>query len=232
MKILVLSDIHGNLAALDAVTERADLVFCLGDLVNYGPYPRLCMERIRGLANTVVVRGNHDNAIGRNMDCGCSVKYQELSNAGQVFTRAVLNTEEKDYLGNLPVTSLIERAGTKFLISHGSPGGDLYKYLRPDVPDGQWESELKDVAADVVFLGHTHLPMVRMIRGVTVVNPGSVGQPRDGIPRASYAIWEDGRIEIKRVHYDIEATIKGLQGTNIPPHLISILAKILREGGM
>ncbi len=232
MKILVISDIHGNLAALDAVTERADMIFCLGDMVNYGPYPNLCMERIRGLANTVVVRGNHDNAIGRNIDCRCSVKYQELSDAGKAFTMVVLNAEEKDYLGNLPVVAVVETEGKKFLLSHGSPGGDLYKYLRPDVPNEQWESELKDVAADFVFLGHTHLPMVRMVRGVMVVNPGSVGQPRDGIPAASYAIWEDGRIEIKRVHYDIEATIKGLRGTNIPSHLISNLAKILREGGM
>ncbi|MBW7897224.1 hypothetical protein B188_02650 [Candidatus Brocadiaceae bacterium B188] len=231
MKILVISDIHGNLAALEAVSERADMIFCLGDIVNYGPYPDRCIERIRGLTNTVV-RGNHDNAIGRNMDCGCSVKYHELSNAGKVFTKTVLSAEEKDYLGNLPITSLIEREGKKFLLSHGSPGGDIYKYLRPEVSDKQWESELKDISADVVFLGHTHLPMMRVIHGVTIVNPGSVGQPRDGVPMASYAIWEDGRIEIKRVRYDIEATIKGLHETEIPPHLISVLAKILREGGI
>ena len=231
MKILVISDIHGNLAALDAIIESADMVLCLGDIVNYGPYPKPCIERIRGLANKVV-RGNHDNAIGRNMDCGCSVKYKEISDAGKIFTKAVLNTEEKDYLGNLPVTALVEIEGKKFLLSHGSPGGDIYKYLRPDIPDKQWESELKNISADIIFLGHTHFPMVRIIQGVTVVNPGSVGQPRDGIPMASYAIWEDGRIEIKRVRYDIEATVKGLYGTNIPPHQISILAKILREGGM
>lgn len=231
MKILIISDIHGNLAALDAVTERADMVFCLGDIVNYGPYPRRCLERIRDLTN-IVVRGNHDNAIGRNMDCGCSVKYRELSNAGKVFTNGVMNTEEKDYLGNLPITSLIEKEGKKFLLSHGSPGGDFCKYLRPDTSDEQWKSELTDVSAEVVFLGHTHVPMVRIIRGVTVVNPGSVGQPRDGIPKASYAVWEDGRIEIKRVHYDIENTVKGLNETNIPSPQIELLAKILREGGM
>ena len=231
MKILVISDIHGNLAALDAIIESADMVFCLGDIVNYGPYPRQCIERIRGLANKVV-RGNHDNAIGRNMDCGCSVKYKELSDAGKVFTEAVLNAEEKDYLSNLPVTTLVETEGRKFLLSHGSPGGDMYKYLRPDVSDMQWKSEIKDVSADIIFLGHTHIPMVCIIHGVTVVNPGSVGQPRDGIPMASYALWEDGRIEIKRVCYDIEATVKGLYGTNIPPPQSATLAKILREGGM
>ena len=231
MKILVISDIHGNLAALDAVREKADMVFCLGDIVNYGPYPKACIERIRGLTDKVV-RGNHDNAIGRDMDCGCSVKYQELSDAGKIFTKAALNAEEKDFLGNLSTTINIELEGKKFLLSHGSPIGDMYKYLRPDVSDKQLESELKDIAADIVFIGHTHLPMVRAINGVSIVNPGSVGQPRDGIPMASYAIWEDGRIEVKRVRYDIEATVKGLQTTNIPPNQVSILIKILREGGM
>ncbi len=234
MKILVISDIHGNLAALNAVLEKyekADMVFCLGDLVNYGPYPTACIEKIRGLTDTVI-RGNHDNAIGNDMDCGCSEKYKELSDAGKTFTRAALNAEEKDFLGNLPITLQIESGGSKFVFSHGSPCGDMYKYLRPDITDRQWESELKDIIADVVFIGHTHLPMVRKIHGITVVNPGSVGQPRDGIPMASYAIWEDGRIEIKRVPYDIEATVKGLHETSVPTHRVSILTRILRDGGM
>ncbi|MEP9410147.1 MAG: metallophosphoesterase family protein [Candidatus Brocadia sp.] len=231
MKILILSDIHGNIAALDAIREKADMVFCLGDLVNYGPYPGACIERIRGLTDKVV-RGNHDNAIGRNMDCGCSVKYKELSDAGKIFTKAALNDGEKDFLGNLPTTLHIEIDGKRFLLSHGSPGGDMYKYLRPDVSDEQWKTELKNVKADFVFIGHTHLPMVRVVDGVTIVNPGSVGQPRDGIPQASYAVWEDGCVEVKRVCYDVEATVKGLQATSMPAGQVSILAKILREGGM
>ncbi len=231
MKILVISDIHGNLAALDAVREKADMVFCLGDIVNYGPYPSACIARIKGLTDKVV-RGNHDNAIGRDMDCGCSVKYKELSDAGKIFTKSVLHADEKNFLGNLPTTLHQEIEGKGFLFSHGSPCGDMYKYLRPDVSDEQLKSELKDIKADVVFIGHTHLPMVRVIHGTIVINPGSVGQPRDGIPHVSYAIWEDGHIEIKRVCYDIEATVKGLQATNIPSGQISMLTKILREGGM
>jgi putative phosphoesterase len=231
MKILVISDIHGNLAALDAVREKADMIFCLGDLVNYGPYPAGCIERIRELTDKVV-RGNHDNAIGRDMDCGCSVKYKELSEEGKIFTKNILSAGEKDFLGNLPITLNIEVEGKKFLLSHGSPNGDMYKYLRPDVTDKEMESELRDIDADIVFIGHTHLPMVREIHGITIVNPGSVGQPRDGIPMASYAVWEDGRVEIKRVRYDIEATVKGLLATNIPSNYVSMLARILREGGM
>ena len=72
MKLLIISDIHGNLAALDAIREEADKVFCLGDIVNYGPYPTACLERVRNLTDAMG-RGNHDNAIGRVMDCCCFV---------------------------------------------------------------------------------------------------------------------------------------------------------------
>lgn len=229
MKLLIISDIHGNLAALDAIREEADKIFCLGDIVNYGPYPAEAIARIRGMTDAIV-RGNHDNAIGRDVDCGCSVKYKELSDAGKMYTKSVLSSEEKAFLGNLPVTLPMEIEGRRFLFSHGSPGGDMYKYLRPDVSDKEMEEELKGVNADVVFIGHTHLPMVREINGVTIVNPGSVGQPRDGIPMASYAVWDDGNISLKRVAYDVDATVKGLQQTNIPSHHVATLTRILVDG--
>lgn len=231
MKILVISDIHGNLNALEAVREEADLVFCLGDIVNYGPYPRECIKKVQDLTDTIV-RGNHDNAIGRNMDCGCSIKYQELSNAGKSFTSDILNTSEKNFLSNLPIILNREVEGKRFLLAHGSPSGDIYKYLKPDISDEELEDKIKGIHASVIFIGHTHLPMVRKIKDIIIVNPGSVGQPRDGIPKASYAVWEDGHIEIKRVHYDIEATIHGLQATHMPHQQVEMLARILREGGM
>ncbi|HHT9145533.1 MAG: metallophosphoesterase family protein [Candidatus Brocadiaceae bacterium] len=231
MKLLIISDIHGNLAALDAIREEADKVFCLGDMVNYGPYPKTCLERVRDLTDGIV-RGNHDNAIGRDVDCGCSVKYKELSDAGKIYTKSILSEDEKDYLANLPVTLHTEINGTRFLFSHGSPRGDMFKYLRPDVSHKELEDELKYIHADIVFIGHTHLPMVRKIQDILVVNPGSVGQPRDSVPLASYAVWEDGSITIKRVPYDIEATVKGLHGTNIPSQHVEMLTKILRGGGM
>ena len=231
MKILIISDIHGNLSALDAVREESDMVFCLGDIVNYGPHPNACIKRVQELTDKVV-RGNHDNAIGRNVDCGCSAKYKELSDAGKIFTNAVLDKREKDFLGNLPVTLSIELEGIKFLLSHGSPSGDFYKYLKPDVSEREFEGELRSTNADFVFIGHTHLPMIRKIKGVTVANPGSVGQPRNGIPMASYAVWENGHVEIKRVDYDIEATVKGLQTTDMPSKNIATLTEILRKGDL
>ena len=229
MKLLIISDIHGNLAALDAIREEADKVVCLVDIVNYGPYPAACIARIRSITDAIV-RGNHDNAIGRDMDCRCSEKYKKLSDAGKIYTKSVLSTEEKAFLANVPVTLQMEIEGRRFLFSHGSPRGDMYRYLRPDVSDKDLEGELEGVDADVVFIGHTHLPMVRTVNSVTLVNPGSVGQPRDGIPMASYAVWEDGNISLKRVAYDVEATVKGLQQTNIPSNHVATLTKILKDG--
>lgn len=231
MKILIISDIHGNIAALNAIRENADMVFCLGDMVNYGPYPGECIKKIRGMTDKIV-RGNHDHAIGNNLGCGCSEKYSELSNAGKGFTIATLNNDEKSFLGNLPLTLNLQSAGKRFFFSHASPSGDLHKYLRPNVKDAEFITESEGITANVVFLGHTHLAMVREINGITYINPGSVGQPRDGIPLASYAVWEDGRIEIKRVSYDIESTVQGLQQTTISPTHVTTLSRILRSGGM
>ncbi|MFQ5956856.1 MAG: metallophosphoesterase family protein, partial [Candidatus Brocadiales bacterium] len=210
MKILIISDIHANHAALTAVMEDTDgefdHVWCLGDIVNYGPQPKECLEAIRAISDGMV-RGNHDNAVGRGVDCGCSIKYQSLADACKGFTRSVLGEEDKGFLAMLPLVDEFEIDGQRFLLSHGSPCGDMYKYLKPSVSDSTLIEELEGVNADFVFLGHTHLPMIikrRKLGRTTVINPGSVGQPRDGSPLASYTIWEDGHVEIKRVEYDLD----------------------------
>lgn len=237
LKILIISDIHGNIAALDAVLkEKADVIFCLGDMVNYGPYPNECIKKISSVTGNIV-RGNHDNAVGRNIDCGCSIKYKSLSEDGKSFTTSVLDSSTKDFLAHLPLTLTVEVEGIKFLLAHGSPSGDIYKYLTPAVTDDELAKEINGLhdynkEVKVILIGHTHLPMIRKINDITIVNPGSVGQPRDGIPKAAYVVWENGSIEFKRASYNIESTVKGLQGTSIPPNHVTILAEILRQGGM
>lgn len=231
MKIIIISDIHGNIAALDAINEKADLVLCLGDVVNYGPYPKECIKRIKNLTDKIV-RGNHDNAVGKGMDCRCSAKYKEISDAGKIFTNNILNMSEKKFLSNLPIVLKVEIKGKLFLLSHASPGGDMYKYISPETTDKDLKLEINDIEADVIFIGHTHLPMIREVDGIKIVNPGSVGQPRDGIPMVSYAVWENGKVEIKRVAYNIDAAVKGLQETSIHFNHVKKLSKILMEGGM
>ncbi|MFQ5862627.1 MAG: metallophosphoesterase family protein [Candidatus Brocadiales bacterium] len=240
MKILIMSDVHANHAALTAVVEDAgvgnkfDHVWCLGDIVNYGPQPKECLEVVRAISDRTI-RGNHDNAVGLGVDCGCSIKYQALADASKEFTRAVLGEEDKGFLAALPLVDGFEINGQKFLLSHGSPSGDMYMYLKPSVSGSTLLGELEGVNADFVFLGHTHQPMIvkrRKLGNTTIINPGSVGQPRDGSPLASYALWEDGQVEIKRVEYDLDKTLTSLRDTGLKDTDADLLSKILREGGL
>lgn len=233
MNVLIISDIHANHAALTAVMEDAgnefNRVWCLGDTVNYGPQPRECIETVKTISDKII-RGNHDNAVGLGVDCGCSVKYQPLADACKEFTKAVLGKEDREFLASLPLVDKFEIDGQKFLLSHGSPGGDMYKYIEPSASDSVLLKEMDGVDADFIFLGHTHQPMIRRLRGTTIVNPGSVGQPRDSSPLASYAIWKDGEVKIKRVEYDIDKILTALKNTPLKHSTVNILSKILREG--
>ena len=235
MNILIISDIHANYAALTAVIEDADnkfdYVWCLGDIVNYGPQPQKCLEVVRAISGRII-RGNHDNAVGLGVDCGCSIKYRPLADACKEFTKTALGEGDKKFLAALPMVDKFEIDGQKSLLSHGSPGGDMYKYIEPSVSDNTLFKELEDIDADFVFLGHTHRPMIRKLKGTTIVNPGSVGQPRDGSPLASYALWEDGHVEIKRVEYDVDKTLTALKNTSLKHDIVDTLSKILLTGGL
>ncbi len=115
---------------------------------------------------------------------------------------------------------------------HAAPSEPLYKYFPQNSPVTLWESELSAVNyPDFLFVGHTHLPAKTRIRRTLVVNPGSVGQPKDGDPRAAYAIWEDGEVSLRRAEYDVEQTIRAYRGTRLEPHMVDALADVLRTGG-
>lgn len=233
MKILIISDIHSNIQALSAVRENekgVDKVFCLGDLVNYGPNPKECIEFVRSISDKIV-SGNHDDAVsGLRDDCCCPPEYSELAEPGKDYTRGVLKEEEKQFLRGLPLVEEVVLDGCKFLLSHGSPKGNNCTFLPPDTPDNVMDRELEGVDADFVFLGHTHMPMQRKRGRTVVVNPGSVGFPSGYSPKASYAVWEDGDVKFKKVDYDIDATVRALKGTAMRFDLIETLSKKLRHG--
>jgi len=115
---------------------------------------------------------------------------------------------------------------------HAMPSDPLYHYLPEIRPITLWESELNIVNyPDFLFVGHTHLPMKTRFRRTLVVNPGSVGQPKDGDPRAAYAIWNDGEVTLHRAKYDVEKTISAYHGLSLEPHIVDTLAEVLRTGG-
>ncbi|MBS3781652.1 MAG: metallophosphoesterase family protein [Candidatus Thermoplasmatota archaeon] len=218
MRILLISDVHGNYEALKEVLaeEEYDRLYCMGDIVDYGPSNQKCVQAIRDKAD-FVVRGNHDNAVAFGVDCGCGYEIKELSQEVRKITVEDISEESKDYLRELPMTESTE----DHFLTHASKD-DLYKYLKPDTSEEEFE-EFKDIDQDLVFLGHTHIPMDRKINGRRYINPGSLGQPRDGDTRAAYVVLEDGEITFERLEYDIGSVVEKMRGKDYPERAIRIL---------
>ncbi len=230
MKLLVISDILGNWPALQAIREEADAVVCLGDIVSYGPFPRECVAWVRERA-THVVRGNHDMALAYRVNPRVAGFKRELASATLAHHRRLLSTDEVRWLRRLPREIRFRFDEYSFHAFHAAPSDHLYSYrIIPDLPDEDLKKEMEGVRADIVLLGHTHLPMSRGAWTKVVLNPGSVGQPLDGNPRASYAVIKDGVAEIRRVAYDIEATVAGLRRMGLADDMTAGLITILLTG--
>jgi putative phosphoesterase len=229
VKILVVSDLHANYEAVRRLPEDVDEVFCLGDIVDYGPDPRPCIDWLKD-RGAVVVRGNHDHAVAKGVWCGSTDLLREASAATRERMWKILDQSDLDYLGALPFEEELSRGGVKFFLVHATPSHPLNPYVRPE-ETWRWEQEVARVDADVLLVGHTHLPMILRFGRKVIVNPGSVGQPRDGDPRASFAIIEDGEPRLERVAYDVEATVRGLESAELPERVVGQLSRLLRTGG-
>jgi putative phosphoesterase len=229
MRLLILSDLHGNRAALEAIDEPYDALVCLGDLVTYGPDPGFCIETMQERARWRV-RGNHDHAAAFNVPPRCVPAYAPLAAATLDYTREVLDPEHVRFLAESPLTAEFEFGGAHFFCVHAAPSDPLYRYLGPELPDTVFAGEVARVSCDILLVGHTHRPLCRRVAETTVFNPGSVGQPSDGDARASYGVWQDGRLEVKRVSYSVEQTIRGLETLGLAESVLRPLVTILRTG--
>jgi predicted phosphodiesterase len=227
MKIVIISDIHGNFDALSALPEIYDELWVLGDLVNYGPEPAAVIDVVRSKA-ALIVCGNHDYSIGFNQDPHCSPRFTEMAEATRQYTNAVLSVEHKHFLRHLPRFVETQRDRTRFYLCHAIPSDPLFGYCLADSP--RWLSEVEAIDADIVLVGHTHMPFVQSVGARQVVNPGSLGQPKTGSPGARYAVWEDGRIELKSYSYPVERTVAKVQALPIQHVLRDELSAILRTG--
>lgn len=214
MRILVVSDIHGNFDALKAVLADAgdyDTVICAGDITGYGAYPSECVHQAR-VAGFYTVRGNHDDAIGGIASLEDDWFHGEARRAIDIH-RSLLVEEKKRWLRNLPINISIELDNRRIAVFHGSPTQPLTSYVPPHDMENYAHLYLGHTASDFVILGHTHIPyVVRRTDGI-VFNPGSVGQPRDGDPRASYAIIKlpELDVNIRRVEYDVDAASRAIK---------------------
>lgn len=197
-RIALLSDIHANLLALEAVladiaTSGVGETYCLGDLVGYGPDPSGVVERIRSLG-IPTIRGNYDEGIGtRRGECGCyyaTVQAKADGAASYAFTDAALDDADHEWLATLPTEVRLEHEGVRVLLAHGSPR-KINEYLLLDRQDSQLARLADQAAVDVVCIGHIHIPYHRVLtaddgRAVHYVSSGSVGKPKDGDLRAGW----------------------------------------------
>ncbi len=228
MKILVLADIHANWPALAAIEESFDVCVFAGDLVDYATDPVPCIEWVRSNA-TVAVRGNHDHAVAQRVAAREGIGFRGLAAATRPIHWNLLNSSRLRYLARLPVTQHVTIGDQSFCFVHATPRDPLDEYLTNDVD--AWSSRLESVEADFVCVGHTHIPFHLDLGRTQVINPGSVGQPRDGDARCSYAVIENGSVEFRRVEYDISATLWQMKEAGVDPAAIDVAENVLRTGG-
>lgn len=242
MRVLIISDIHGNLEALEAVLADAaglnyEAVWCLGDLVGYGPRPNECIERVQGLRSLVCLVGNHDKAVLDELDVNA---FNHDARAAIQWTRAALTPANLAYLRSLkPMDEIGD-----FTLAHASPRQPIWEYIL-----NRYIARDNFAYFDTAFclVGHTHVPVIYHAPGPDgecaeslpdyeqaltlngqrlIINPGSVGQPRDSNPDAAYACLDTTQRvwEYRRVPYDVAATQRQMRAADFPERLVIRIA--------
>jgi putative phosphoesterase len=227
MRILLLADIHANWPALQAIQEPFDVCLVLGDLVDYGIEPTPCIDWVRQRA-TYVIRGNHDHGVAQQVRVNGKNGYKYLTGVTRILTQERILPADRRYLGSLPICKRVTLDNTRFMLVHATPRDPLDEFAIADVDF--WSRRLHDVDAQVICVGHTHHPYVLEVGDKLIVNPGSVGQPRDGDPRASYAVIENQRVELKRIEYPVEDTVRTVLESSLPEPAKALLAEVFRTG--
>ncbi|MGZ0747046.1 metallophosphoesterase family protein [Haloparvum sp. AD34] len=231
MQVGVISDVHGNRVAFDAVLDdmpSVDEVIHAGDAVGYNPWPGECVDRIRS-ASIPSVQGNHDRAVAD----GDAFRFNSLAGAGVKHAKSTLDDERIEWLGSLPAERFV--ADGRVRIVHGHPmDPDRYTYpeeFRPDLITRGLDAEESAEAErdpDVLVMGHTHVQGHAVYDEGIVLNPGSVGQPRDGDPRAAYAVVDLDAMTVdeRRVEYDVDRVVEAVENADLPRRI----GTRLREG--
>ena len=207
MKILLISDIHANFRALQAVLDfhsDADEIWCLGDIVEFGPCPSECVDLVRQNCQHVV-KGNHD----------VSYASAESSSVDNIWAREREPTDVA-WLLNLPSSLTVACDGFSNYLVHATPQDNLRGNLWPNDEPAKFADALQIAATDRVFCGHTHMAFIYEKNGRYLTNPGTVGQPRDGDYRAQCAVIDNGKIQFERVDYDIEALRLDYSRSSLP----------------
>ncbi|KXB09426.1 hypothetical protein AKJ35_00835 [candidate division MSBL1 archaeon SCGC-AAA833F18] len=220
----VIADPHSNLPALKAVLDhmpKVDQIICVGDLVGYGAEPNEVVETVKS-KDISSVMGNHDHAAVT----GKVSSFNPYAAKAALWTGEALTNENQEFLENLPREVKFKEGKWEIYMVHGSPRRPLTEYILPGISNQDLVRLTKEINADVVILGHTHVPLERRIMGKLIINPGAVGQPRDRDPRASYMVLKLGRkldVEHKRVSYNVEEAAQKIMKAGLPEELATRL---------
>lgn len=246
MKYALISDIHANLPALEAVlrdidTKQVDAIYHLGDLTGYAPWPNevVALLRRRGIPG---IAGNYDSTVATDYKhCGCraeNAREEELSHISYEWTREHVNAETKSYLASLPFRIDVRPlgghvSGPVLVLLHGNHVLNTV-YVTEDRPDSFLQKMAAAAGAgagDMICFGHTHKPWQRVVNEVQFINTGSVGRPKDGDPRACYVLVSSGSTgltgEFVRVEYDLELVAYEIVKSGLPAEF----ADVIRTGG-
>ncbi len=225
MRYLVISDLHAGIVALDAVLEDSgpvDLVLALGDYVGFGLHPNEVVNRLRGLPNMAIIRGNwYPGAQEDYVGAGNPPRpFSPISKKIVAMGLSIVSSETEGYLKSLPERTRLNLGKVPVLMVHGSVLDPMWGYLTQELDQELLESNARASYARMVLHGDTHLQGTFEVDGVTFVNPGSTGWPSDGDPRAAYCIVdsESGSFEVdlRRVSYDVELVHRELVDAGLP----------------
>jgi len=225
MIVALLTDVHGNLPALQAVladaqAQRATAVWNLGDFLGYGPFPEQVVRSLRAVG-AVSILGNYDAKVLAFPEKAARWRKKKAPKKYLAFRWAYeqLSPDSRDYLASLPPQRRLQADGVRVLLVHGSPDA-IDEALSPQTPDERLAELAQAADARLIACGHSHQPFVRSLRDVMFVNPGSVGRPEGGDWRACYALVElgGGRLaaELRRVEYDVQAVVAAVRKAGLP----------------
>jgi putative phosphoesterase len=217
---------YANIVALEAVEgdlkqQNVEAVYCLGDLVGYAAHPNEVIDRIVN-ERTATIMGNYDDGVGFDRDeCGCAYRDPEEQRLGDLslrWTQRTVTPDRKGFLRSLVPEIRFHADGKRIRLVHGSPRR-MNEYLFEDRPLSSFQRLAATSEADVLIFGHTHKPYTKRVDGVLFVNAGSVGKPKDGDPRACYAVVDtagDVVVEFRRIPYDVAAEAAAIRESSLP----------------
>ncbi len=211
-------------------------VLCLGDVIGYGPDPKRCLDAVRA-TTTHLIGGWHDRAVGgaspENPGPQPSQDGYDLLEATWAHTRSVLSAEDRVFLDSLPADQTVEIAGVRFHLTRLLPDDqDTETQMLITTPQARLREHFGHLEADVILLGGPHVPAMRQIDGRLIICPGSLGQPRYGVPDPTFAVWHNGRAQIHHLHYEPHTTARKLALLPLAPEHRRRLQSILQTGGL